>query len=414
MAGPRTRKRPYLVGKPRPGGQRPWRVTAYAPTTAHPHGRVRYKDPDSGTWAFRVPDPSVERPLTTLFETVERAFDARVALGRGGGRTMQALADRYIGWLRSEGRADSYLQKVENILSCRVLNHELPAGGLFAALPVSEWSPEHTSAVIAKARAAQLSDQRVEDIGVAMSGLRRTAHRKFQGQRWLALDDNPMEGVRYGRAGKVAGQHRNFVPPSARPSEAQVTAAVEAARQRGIAIDCPWLPLMVQIATRCGLRLGELLALRGVDIDLKAHQISVNGAWCQPRASKLPYRKTTKTGESRLVPYPGSLAKALADRVAQLDEPGDWLLPRPGTGQPWTREAWNDEWHRIRRGSGVWPKLIPFRNARHHTATWWHGLGFPWVDVAAWLGHDVQTCLDHYVRPADDALAVARGVLDGI
>lgn len=412
MAASRRPASAHRVGKARPGGQRPWRVTAYAPTDAHPYGRVRYKDPDSGVWAFRHPER--DQTLDALFEKIERAFDAQVAVGRGGGRTMQALASRYFGWLQSEGRADSYLQKVENILRRWVLAHELPDGSVFAALPVSDWSPEHTSAIIARAREAQLSDQRVEDIGVALSGLRRTAHRKYKGQRWLALDDNPMEGVRYGRAGKVAGQHRNFVPPSARPSEAQVAAAIDAARQRGEAIDCSWLPLMVQIASRCGLRLGELLALRRRDVDLKAHQISVNGAWCQPRASRPPYRKTTKTGESRLVPYPGSLAQALADRVAELDDPDDWLLPRPGTGQPWTREAWNDEWHRIRRLSRTWPKSIPFRNARHHTATWWHGLGFPWVDVASWLGHDVQTCLDHYVRPADDALLVARGVLDGI
>ena len=328
---------------------------------------------------------------------------------------MYALSVRYMAWLRSEGRADSYLLKVENILSRWVLKHELAEGGLFAALPVADWSPEHTSAIIARARAATLSDQRVEDVGVALSGLRRTAHRKFDnGQRWLALEDNPMEGIRYGRSGKVSGQHRNYVPPSARPSDAQVAAAVEAATRRGEALDCSWLPLMVQIASRCGLRLGELLALRGCDIDLKARQISVNGAWCQPRATQVPYRKTTKTGESRLVPIPGSLAEVLANRLAELDDPVSWLLPRPGTDEPWTRESWNDEWHRIRRLSRVWPKSIPFRNARHYTATWWHGLGFPWVDVASWLGHDVQTCLDHYVRPADDALAVARGVLDGM
>ncbi len=412
MGASRRSANALRVGKDRPGGQRPWHVTAYAPTDDHPFGRVRYKDPDTGTWVFRHPEP--EQTLDALFERIERAFDGQVAVGRGGGRTMNILASRYMGWLQSEGRADSYLLKVENILRRWVLTHELSPGVIFAALPVSQWSPEHTSAIIARAREAQLSDQRVEDVGVALSGLRRTAQRKYKGQRWLALDDNPMEGVRYGRAGKVAGQHRNFVPQSARPTDAQVSAAIEAAAQRGDAIGCPWLPLMVQIACRCGLRLGELLALRGRDIDVKARRISVNGAWCQPRASKPPYRKTTKTGESRLVPYPGSLADALAQRIEELDDLDSWLLPRPATGQPWSREAWNDEWHRVRRLSHAWPKTIPFRNARHYTATWWHGLGFAWVDVASWLGHDVQTCLDHYVRPADDALVVARVVLDSI
>ncbi|MBW8766209.1 MAG: hypothetical protein JF630_08255 [Geodermatophilales bacterium] len=55
-----------------------------------------------------------------------------------------------------------------------------------------------------------------------------------------------------------------------------------------------------------------------------------------------------------------------------------------------------------------WPDFIVYRNLRHHAATFWHEeLGREWVDVAAWLGDELTTVLNHYVRSGAGALAAA-------
>ncbi|MCL2519860.1 MAG: site-specific integrase [Spirochaetaceae bacterium] len=57
-----------------------------------------------------------------------------------------------------------------------------------------------------------------------------------------------------------------------------------------------------------GLRLGELLALRHCDVDIKDEVISVNGNYDTKATHK---RTTPKNGESRIVPLPASLIKAI-------------------------------------------------------------------------------------------------------
>jgi integrase len=90
---------------------------------------------------------------------------------------------------------------------------------------------------------------------------------------------------------------------------------------------------------------------------------------------------------------------------------------------PWNKETFNDEWHRIQRLTKdlaaerpdlyeAWPRRIPFRNARHYCATWWKQKGLDWKEIADFLGHSYQTCLNYYVRKADDAEKRARKLLE--
>jgi hypothetical protein len=49
---------------------------------------------------------------------------------------------------------------------------------------------------------------------------------------------------------------------------------------------------------------------------------------------------------------------------------------------------------------------VPYRNLRHHAASFWHDeLHREWADVAAWLGDQLTTVISHYVRSGADALA---------
>jgi integrase len=425
-----------------PDSGRRWRVSVLEGKRP----RVVYLDPETGKRTSRSPAPG--QSLDDLFDQVEKALDARVVLSQkdpttSGVRDMRALAARYIQWLETQGRAHSYIEKVDHIIKRWVL----PSIG---DLPVKDWGPEESQAIISAVRAAGLSSGWVEQVGVALSGLRKTAWRRSGGVAWLPRTEDPLEGVGYSRTSAVSGQHRDYVEPARRPTLAQVQSAIAAARIRD-AKTGNHLALQIQIAAFCGLRLGEQMALRAVDVHLEDRELSVNGSWAQPRLRDgvrvEPFRKTTKTKMSRRTPYPASMHSALVVRCAEaLGLPADtaeadviaaqkaarsagsdneaWLVPCAATGRPYTKEGHNDEWHRVVRltktrakaGEGVeWPRTIEYMNLRHHAATWWHNdIGLAWEEVALFLGNDIATCLAHYVRAASDSADRARAALANV
>lgn len=61
----------YRQGRLRPGGQRPWRVTAYVPDATYPYGRVRFKLPCGG-WTQRIPKPG--QTVDDVFDEVENGL----------------------------------------------------------------------------------------------------------------------------------------------------------------------------------------------------------------------------------------------------------------------------------------------------------------------------------------------------
>jgi hypothetical protein len=88
-----------------------------------------------------------------------------------------------------------------------------------------------------------------------------------------------------------------------------------------------------------------------------------------------------------------------------------WLFVDTETGLPVRSETHNDRWHKVRRWVAKhdpeheWPQFVPYRNMRHHAATFWHDeLGREWVDVASFLGDELTTVLSHYVLPGAEAL----------
>jgi hypothetical protein len=102
----------YLQGRPRDAapGKRPWRVRAYSPGPGFPRGRVVFKDAETGKLATRTPDDG--HTLEELFDLVERALGQNVALARTpGARDLTALADRYLEWLRGQGRDPDYITR---------------------------------------------------------------------------------------------------------------------------------------------------------------------------------------------------------------------------------------------------------------------------------------------------------------
>ena len=186
---------PLRIGKARSnakGTSRTWTVKLYGPTVSYDHYRVAFKDPETQKWVHRTPE-SGEDP-EALFARIEQAFDS---LEQGGPLailepTMTDLSERYLEWLTNTC-GDAYITKVEGLIKGWVLKTD-------ADLPVRLWGPEASNRWIGRMREAGLSPSRVEDLGVALSGLRKTAHRKKDdGTRWLAKDDDPLEGVSYSK-----------------------------------------------------------------------------------------------------------------------------------------------------------------------------------------------------------------------
>lgn len=415
----------------------------------YPYPRVAFKDPGTGRWEHRA-IPAGEDPEEYL-RKLDRALDRSVVVEPSAAKTtMKQLKVRYLDWLRSQGKDDNYVDKVDNLLEVWVLADD-------GDLPVAKWGPTHTSKWVGAAR-DKLSASRVEDLGTALSGMKKTAYRRDEdGIRLLDPADDPTEGVSTTRSATTEGAHRDYVPPRFRPKTDHVESLI------GIAVDDSkwgWEPTLLRIGTYCGPRLSEQMGLRDIDIDFVNRELRIRNTirWPKPSRGIAMALKPTKTKTRRQSPYVASLHEPLLalchrslglpddatveevtaaqnekleSKFLELDEkswkrsrprpiePDEGLLfVRPDTGLPPTKEVWGDrfrEW----RSSSTWPAYIPWRNARHHTVGFWRSVlvnerGAPvdWDIIGLWLGNDGRTVQNHYAIPNEDASADARATLD--
>ena len=443
---------PLRIGKARPnakGTSRTWTVKLYGPTVSYNHYRVAFKDPDTQKWVHRTPE-SGEDP-EVLFARIERAFDS---LEQGGPLailepTLTDLWERYLAWLQTN-RTDAYVTKVEGLVVGWVLKFD-------ADLPVRLWGPEASNRWVGRMREAGLSPDRVADLGSALSGLRNTAHRKTDdGTRWLAKDDDPLEGVSYSKRVTNEGAHCTWVAPNKRPITTHVESLIALAQTEA---RWDWMPTQLGIGAYCGLRLSEQMALRAFDIDLVKHKLNIRCSisWARPKKGVAMGLKQTKTGRARVVPYPASLHEQLVEMVRRslglnneatieeitaeqtrlyeleidaLDEPllrtykarpisphEHLLFIDPQTGLPATKEKFGTEFRRLRALS-TWPNNLPWLNARHHAVMWWRqistsdgGAPVEWKQLASYLGNSYLTLIKHYVRDGEDQQEAMEAIL---
>lgn len=157
-------------------------------------------------------------------------------------------------------------------------------------VPLSAITHADVAAWVARLTASGLSGSTV-----------RQAHRVLSLVLALAVRDgrlsrNPAEGV--------------SLPRAARPSKRFLTHEQVAA----LAGACEPYGLVVQVLAYCGLRYGELAALRVRDLDLLRGRLRVERALTE--VSGAVVIGTPKTHQQRSVPVPRSLVQALADQCA--------------------------------------------------------------------------------------------------
>jgi integrase len=173
----------------------------------------------------------------------------------------------------------------------------------------------------------------------------------------------------------------------------------------------------VLLALGCGLRRGEILALRWEDINLNAGTIRVARATEQTRGGIRV--KETKTGRIRVVVMPALIAEALRRqrteqaamrlRLGPMWEQAGLVCPNT-TGKLWTPRDFTACFHAFVRRGNIIPRFR-FHDLRHTHASYLLQAGIPVRAVAERLGHQTTAMtLDVYghVLPGTQERAAAE------
>ncbi len=258
-------------------------VKLYAPTMAKPYFRVvaagqveRTSAPvprehlaasQAAKFTGRGLDPETacsRREADELFDQMVRWAKHQTSPTRRGERTMNALCDRRLEELSSKGRERGTIEKNECLM-------RLYVRPLIGDLEVADWSPEHSLAVLNRARQT-CGAERVADLGSLLRSLVTLAHRK---PLWLSRDEDPMEGVEFRVRATRQGESVHYVPMKERPSTDQVESLSTSMQEVGcstqayhdgrpttnVTVDREWGWLFTQTMGKCGPRFGEGVAL---------------------------------------------------------------------------------------------------------------------------------------------------------
>ena len=214
------------------------------------------------------------------------------------------------------------------------------------------------------------------------------------------LESDPTEGVRVRRA--------SFSRPNALVGNGLSSVLHDLTVTEG------WLPVAAMLGLLCGLREGEVCALKVSDVDLVAKTVTVRRSI--GRAPSGEYVKATKTGRVRSVPLPPVLADRLAPMLASM--PTDAWLVGPSSGK------WRSKWHLSvswRRFAeehgyvGTEGRRPTFHDLRHSYATALVASGADVKLVQSLMGHSsAAMTLDVYATCDPSRIRAASALVDGI
>ncbi|MEQ9319108.1 MAG: tyrosine-type recombinase/integrase [Polyangiaceae bacterium] len=194
----------------------------------------------------------------------------------------------------------------------------------------------------------------------------------------------------------------DFVPPirwlkAARP-EFDFLTFDEA--ERLIAAAEPEWRAIITVATRTGLRIGELLALRWRDVDLEAGRLVVR------RSTSCGEVSTPKNGRTREVPLSDQARAALLEHRHERGE----LVFCDDDGAMLTRNSCRRPLHRACKRAGI--RRIGWHKLRHTFASHLTMRGAPLKSVQELLGHGTIEMTMRYAHLSPDARRDAVKLLD--
>lgn len=157
----------------------------------------------------------------------------------------------------------------------------------------------------------------------------------------------------------------------------------------------PQANLLVLVAVTAGLRRGEILALRWMDLDLKGRSINVcrnyvDGAFTEPKTAR----------SLRKVPIPAQTLRALLEsRMFLGNPPGDALIFDRGDGRPMDPDTASKRiWHQVRLAAGI-RESVRFHDLRHTYASLLLLQGENLKTIQALMGHSsITVTMDRYAH----------------
>jgi len=307
--------------------------------------------------------------------------------------TIAAFLDRWIEHMQGQVSPRSLERYAE---LCR--NNIAP---LLGAIPLTKLQPANISQAYAKALASGRRDGTGGLSPLTVHHMHRVLREALQqAVRWQLLARNPVDAVR---------------PPKVERKQMQTLDAeatvvlIEAARGTNL-----FMPILLGVL--CGLRRGEITALRWRSIDLDRGQLSVTASTEQ--TNRGIREKETKSGKSRTVALPSLIVDELRrHRVAQAEGllaagvrlTDDHHVVAREDGQPLQPRSLTHAFVKFVRGHGLAP--IRLHDLRHSHATHMLASGVHPKIAQERLGHSsVSVTIDLYshVLPGMQAEAVSR------
>jgi integrase len=196
-----------------------------------------------------------------------------------------------------------------------------------------------------------------------------------------------------------------------RPAERPV-ASVEQVYAIADAIE-PRYRGIVLLATLCGLRVGELRALRQVNLDLLHRTVAVVEQYQQLGDGTLVLGPPKTDAGRRVVAIPSVIVPDLEAHLAEWATPGPDNLVFPGaSGRPFRTATLHAAWHRALRAVGI--EGLRFHDLRHTGNTLAAATGASTKELMSRMGHaSARAALlyQHASRERDEAIAEGLSAL---
>ena len=141
--------------------------------------------------------------------------------------------------------------------------------------------------------------------------------------------------------------------------------------------------MIVRLFVETGLRRGELLHQRWLDIDFTARLIHVRAYQDDVRSTRFEPKDTDR----RVVPVSPAAYDLLMTRSRARTDEDDTALVFPGNrGLPRDGRNFTRTFRRYRVLAGL-PKGLTPHSLRHTFASWLASSGVPIITISKWLGH---------------------------
>lgn len=326
----------------------------------NPSGKIR--------WVARYTGPDGRRQSAGTFRLEREAQDA---IDAAYGQTIVAeTVGAYLPvWLRRYPRSErtnaTNAHRVSRVLAVKVDGREL-----------RHWALRD----LRRKHALELVAHMLTEQGRASTGAQNIL-RSLSAMCEDAITDelaevNPFKGVRV----RVADQRATKAPRQPRVfSWAEMHAVAAAASQH---------EAMLRALCDCGLRVGELFALRRRDV--AGDLLTVAGSAYEGRI----VGSSAEKNHDRVIPIPPGLAALLRALPPRIDSP--WLFPT-ATGKLWRYNNWRrDVWLPARRAADI--NITP-HEMRHSYVSLLAAEGVDEADLGAITGHGLATLVGVYRHP---------------